>query len=202
VVQGYGMTELSPVSHVGAVGGGSDPGSSGHPVPNTQCRVVDTETGADLPAGKEGEMWIKGPQVMLGYLNNDKATAETIRDGWLRTGDLVMIDENGEFHLRERVKELIKVKGFQVAPAELEAVLLSHHGISDAAVCGRPDEEAGERPGAFVVRAEGSDIDEAGVKAHIAERLSTYKHLAAVKFLDAIPKSASGKILRRNLPAI
>ncbi|KAF0676294.1 AMP-binding protein [Profundibacterium mesophilum] len=201
VIQGYGMTEMSPVSHLGRPLSGKT-ATSGRPLAGTECRIVDPETGKDRAAGEEGELWVRGPQVMLGYLDNEQATRETIvEDGWLRTGDLAIVDDDGDFVIQERVKELIKVKGFQVAPAEIEALLLAHPQIADAAVRARKDEEAGERPVAFVVRAQNSQIDADEVKAHVAAKLSSYKHLAAVEFLDAIPKSASGKILRRQLPA-
>uniref|UniRef100_A0AAN0M9C0 AMP-binding protein n=1 Tax=Yoonia rhodophyticola TaxID=3137370 RepID=A0AAN0M9C0_9RHOB len=154
-LQGYGMTELAPVSHV-TPGAANKPGGSGQAVPNTHCRIVDIETGADLPAGQEGELWIKGPQVMQGYLNNPSATAATIvDDGWLRTGDIARIDADGYMFIVDRLKELIKYKGFQVAPAELEATLVGMDGITDAAVIGLPDPEAGELPIGFVVAAEG-----------------------------------------------
>ena len=197
-VQGYGMTELSPVSHASHTDW-KRPGASGVAVPNTLSRIVDIETGKELPAGQEGELWIKGPQVMQGYLNNAKATAETIvEDGWLRTGDIAMIDEDGYMFIVDRLKELIKYKGFQVAPAELEATLVTMPGITDAAVIGLPDDEAGELPIAFVVASDPAP-DVAAVKAHLAAELAHYKQVHQVHFVDAIPKSASGKILRRML---
>jgi 4-coumarate--CoA ligase len=197
--QGYGMTEMSPISHV-TVRGQGRPGSAGQAVAGTDCRIVDPETGTDAPEGGEGELWVRGPQVMLGYLNNPEATRRTITpDGWLRTGDLCVIDADGYLHIRDRVKELIKVKGFQVAPAEVEAALLTHPGIADAAVIGRPDDEAGELPVAFVVPQKGATLDAAAVLAHLAGLLSSYKRPAEVHFVDTIPKSPSGKILRRVL---
>ena len=199
MTQGYGMTELSPVSHVTPIDTPRS-GSSGLTVVGCRSRVVDPETREDVAPGEEGELWVQGPNVMLGYLGNDEATAETIvEDGWLRTGDLCVIDEDGYMFVRERVKELIKYKGFQVAPAELEAELVGHDGIADAAVMGKPDDEAGEVPVAFVVKAKGADLGEEDVKAHLADRLSSYKQLHEVRFVDEIPKSASGKILRRVL---
>lgn len=199
-VQGFGMTELSPVSHV-TPGKKPRAGSSGLALPNTFCRIVDIDTGADLPAGQEGELWIKGPQVMQGYLNNPQATAETItEDGWLRTGDISIIDTDGYMFIVDRLKELIKYKGFQVAPAELEAALVAHDEISDAAVIGLPDDEAGELPVAFVVSTT-EGLSEEAIKAFIAESMAHYKHLHQVKFVAEIPKSASGKILRRLLKA-
>ena len=199
VVQGYGMTELSPISHA-TPPGNFKPGSVGLTVANTEARIVAPDSGEDQPIDVEGELWIRGPQVMKGYLNNTAATAETIdEDGWLHTGDIARIDGDGHVYIVDRLKELIKVKGFQVAPAELEALLLDHPQITDAAVVGRPDEESGEVPLAFVVAAPDSPLDEQAVKAHVADHMATYKHLGEVRFTDAIPKSASGKILRREL---
>lgn len=197
-LQGYGMTELSPVSHV-TPGAAALAGASGQAVPNTHCRIVDIEIGADLPAGQEGELWVKGPQVMQGYLKNATATAETITpDGWLRTGDIAVIDDDGYMFIVDRLKELIKYKGFQVAPAELEAALVAMDGITDAAVIGLADAEAGELPIAFVVTGD-SAPDAAAIKSHLDRTLAHYKQVHQVHFVDAIPKSASGKILRRLL---
>ncbi len=196
--QAYGMTELSPISHVNPL---SAPraGSVGVSVASTACRIVDTQSGEDLPAGEEGELWIKGPQVMRGYLNNPDATHEAIvEDGWLRTGDVGCFDDDGYLFIRDRIKELIKVKGFQVPPAEVEAVLMTHAAVSDVAVIGVPDEEAGEAPMAFVVAAETTPTLEE-LQAHLVERLAHYKQIRRVAYVDAIPKSASGKILRRLL---
>ncbi|WP_147126363.1 AMP-binding protein [Shimia ponticola] len=197
-LQGYGMTELSPVSH--AVPAHSPrAGAAGLTLPNTQTRIVDPESGEDQPTGVEGELWVRGPQVMQGYLNNPEATQATITsDGWLRTGDIARIDEEGFVYVVDRLKELIKVKGFQVAPAELEAELVAMDGIVDAAVIGVADDEAGERPMAFVIRA-GDAPDADTVHAHFAKTLSTYKQLQDIRFVEEIPKSASGKILRRVL---
>lgn len=199
VIQGYGMTELSPVSHLSHPSF-AKPGSGGRTVANTECRVVDTKTGEYLDIDQDGELWIRGPQVMKGYLNNPDATASTIdADGWLHTGDIACIDSDGYLFIRDRLKELIKFKGFQVAPAELEAVLTSNPKIGDAAVIGIPDDEAGEVPMAFVVLAPEQTLSEEEVKAHVAEHLAHYKHLHSVSFVDSIPKSPSGKILRRLL---
>jgi acyl-CoA synthetase (AMP-forming)/AMP-acid ligase II len=199
VVQGYGMTELSPVSHCTVIGD-FRPGTSGITVPNTECRLVDPETGDDRGVGGEGELWVRGPQVMTGYLNNAAATAHTIDpDGWLHTGDVAFIDEYGHVTIVDRVKELIKYKGFQVPPAELEALLISHPKIADVAVIGIPDDEAGELPKAFVVAQPGSGLTEDEVKEHVAAHLASYKHIRIVEFTDQIPKSPSGKILRRFL---
>lgn len=196
-VQAYGMTELSPISHL-TMEGHVRHGSSGQAVPSTECRIVDPETLEDLSAGMEGELWIRGPQVMKGYLNNPGATAETMAEGgWLRTGDLAEIDEEGFMFIRDRLKELIKYKGFQVAPAEVEAALCACDGVTDAAVIGRNDAEAGELPIAFVVTT--GAIDEAGLRAHCEGCLAHYKHPVEYRFVESVPKSASGKILRREL---
>jgi acyl-CoA synthetase (AMP-forming)/AMP-acid ligase II len=197
--QGYGMTELSPVSHKSRLARVAEtpPGSVGALIPNTEARLIDPETEKDVAEGEEGEIWIRGPQVMKGYLNNDEATAETlVEDGWLRTGDIARIDENGFTFIVDRLKELIKYKGYQVPPAELEAVLVSHPKVKDAGVIGVPMDDGGEAPKAFVV-AEDVDADE--LMAYVAERVAPYKKIREVEFVDEIPKSASGKILRRLL---
>jgi len=199
VVQGYGMTELSPVSHT-TPPGMFKPGTSGVTVSTTESRIVDPDTGEDQPVGGRGELWVRGPLVMRGYLNNPEATAATIdADGWLHTGDVAVIDEDGHMTIVDRVKELIKYKGFQVPPAELEALLVTHPEVADVAVIGIPDDEAGELPKAFIVRAAGSEVAAADLQAFVAEHVATYKQIRLVEFVDEIPKSASGKILRRVL---
>ena len=199
VTQGYGMTELSPTSHASPQGVGRR-GASGQTLPNTACRIVDPATLQDRAPGEDGEIWIKGPQVMKGYLGNPAATAETIvQDGWLRTGDIGHFDADGYLYLTDRLKELIKVKGFQVAPAELEALLLTHPAITDAAVIGVADPEAGEVPMAFIVAADPPSLTE--VQAFLAPQIAHYKQIRHLQTRDSIPKSASGKILRRVLRA-
>ena len=199
VVQGYGMTELSPVSHLTPVGG-FKPGSVGVTAPNTETAIVDIDTGEFLGTGAEGEVWVRGPQVMKGYLNQEDATAATIdADGWLHTGDVGTIDDDGHLYIVDRLKELIKFKGFQVPPAELEALLLSHPAVADAAVIGRPDDEAGELPIGFVVARPDAEADAADIIDFAARDVATYKRLHELTFLDEIPKFASGKILRRVL---
>jgi acyl-CoA synthetase (AMP-forming)/AMP-acid ligase II len=201
VVQGYGLTETSPVTHAVPVEREENrPGSIGPPIPSTECKVADLLDGRDLGPGEDGEVWIRGPQVMRGYLGDDEATASTLDgDGWLHTGDIGHADEDGWFFLVDRLKELIKVKGFQVAPAELEALLLEHPAVADAAVVGSPDDEAGEVPKAFVVAAGGRELDVAELQAFVADRVATYKQVRRIEVVDEIPKSASGKILRRVL---
>ncbi len=200
VVQGYGMTELSPVSHL-TPPGQFKPGSVGVTAPNTETRIVNPANGADLGVDEDGEVCVRGPQVMAGYLNNQQATESTIdRDGWLHTGDIGHIDADGHLFIVDRLKELIKYKGFQVPPAELEALLLTHPAVADAAVVGRPDPEAGEVPVAFVVLRPGAEATQQEIGDFVAEQVAHYKRLSRVEFTDAIPKSASGKILRRMLP--
>jgi acyl-CoA synthetase (AMP-forming)/AMP-acid ligase II len=169
-------------------------------VPNTECRIVDPASGATLGPDADGELWIRGPQVMKGYLNNPTATAATLdTDGWLHTGDIAHFDADGYLYIVDRLKELIKYKGFQVPPAELEALLLTHPDVADAAVVGIPDDEAGELPVGFVVRKSGRDVDAATLMSFIAGQVAHYKQLRRISFIDAVPKSASGKILRRQL---
>jgi acyl-CoA synthetase (AMP-forming)/AMP-acid ligase II len=199
VMQGWGLTETSPVVTTNYnTPQGPRPGSVGVPLPNTEMRVVDPATGADVSRGETGELLVRGPQVMKGYLNAPEATAAMLDpDGWLHTGDLGMIDADGYVYIVDRVKELIKYKGLQVAPAELEATLLSHPAVSDAAVVRFPDEEAGEVPKAFVVAS--TPVDPEELMAFVAERVAPHKKIRQVEFVDEIPKAASGKILRRVL---
>jgi 4-coumarate--CoA ligase len=199
VVQGYGMTELSPASHM-TPPGGFKPGSVGVTVPGTQTKIADPVTGADLGAGQEGEVWVRGPQVMKGYLNNPGATAATVdTDGWLHTGDLGYMDSGGYLYVVDRLKELIKYKGFQVPPAELEAVLLRHPDVADAAVIGVPDDEAGEIPAGYVVLRPGAAASSEEIMRFVAGEVAHYKQIRRLDLIDAIPKSAAGKILRRVL---
>jgi acyl-CoA synthetase (AMP-forming)/AMP-acid ligase II len=200
VFQGYGLTETSPVTHLTPDDdpAKNKPGSIGQLLPNTEGRVVSVASGQDLGPGDDGEIWIRGPQVMRGYLNNPDATAATIdADGWLHTGDIGHADDDGYFVIVDRLKELIKYKGHQVPPAELEAVLVGHPAIADAAVIPSADEEAGEVPKAFVVLKEHVVPEE--IMAYVAERVAPHKKIRAVEVVDEIPKSASGKILRRVL---
>lgn len=199
VVQGYGMTELSPVSHL-TPEGDYRPGTSGVTASNTETRIVDPDTGEDKGVGERGEVWVRGPQVMKGYLNNAEATAETIDDdGWLHTGDIGIIDEHHHLSVVDRLKELIKYKGFQVPPAELEAVIIAHPKVADVCVIGIPDDEAGELPKAFVVPVQGQEITLEEIQEVVGEHLVGYKQVRLMETIDAIPKSAAGKILRREL---
>jgi acyl-CoA synthetase (AMP-forming)/AMP-acid ligase II len=203
IIQGYGMTELSPVCHL-VPKSAPRSGSVGQTIAGTSCRIIDIETGEDRDIGEKGEIWVKGPQVMKGYLNNPTATAQMIdSNGWLKTGDVGYFDQDEYLFIVDRVKELIKYKGFQVAPAELEGVLVEHPDISDAAVIGIPDDEAGEIPMAFVIATksskEGSHVTLESIQAYVSQHLASYKQIRRLELVDTIPKSPSGKILRRLL---
>ncbi|MGW9435729.1 4-coumarate--CoA ligase family protein [Streptomyces sp. NPDC055607] len=203
VRQAYGMTELSPGTHVVPLDAATPPpGTVGRLLPSTEMRILSLDDPAkDAAPGEEGEIAIRGPQVMKGYLGRPDATAAMIdAEGWVHTGDVGRVDDDGWLFVVDRVKELIKYKGFQVAPAELEALLLTHEGIADAAVVGVTDDDGTEIPKAFVVRqpsAPGLTAEE--VVAHVAARVSPYKKVRAVEFVDTVPRAASGKILRREL---
>jgi acyl-CoA synthetase (AMP-forming)/AMP-acid ligase II len=199
IVQGYGMTESSPATHMTPPPPHENRhGSVGWPLANTEVRIVDTTSDRDVETGSEGEILVRGPQVMKGYLNNVEATRTTVDDdGWLHTGDIGRVDAEGHLYVVDRVKELIKYKGWQIAPAEIEALLVSHPAIADAAVVGMPDGECGEVPKAFVVKK--GDVTAEGLLAFIAQHVAPYKKLRAVEFVERIPKSPSGKILRRVL---
>lgn len=208
VVQGYGMTETSPaVNLIPAERPEIDKSSIGPLVPNTDARLVDPETGADVDvpdsgASEPGELWVRGPQVMVGYLNRPEATAEMLdADGWLRTGDMATVTADGIFRIVDRLKELIKYKGYQVAPAILEAVLLEHPQIADAAVIGAHDDDGQEVPKAFVVRQADADLSADEVMAFVASHVAPHEKVRQVEFIDVIPKSSSGKILRKDLRA-
>jgi acyl-CoA synthetase (AMP-forming)/AMP-acid ligase II len=201
--QGYGMSEATAVISAIDV---NEPdaivhGAVGRLVPGTEARVIDPQTGADLGPGAEGELLVRGPQLMRGYRGRPDATAATIdADGWLHTGDLAAVDAGGVVRITDRLKELIKVRGFQVAPAELEGLLCLHPSVSDAAVVGVPDEAAGEVPKAFVVAR--GELAPGEVMAWVAERVAPHKRVRSVEVVEAIPKLPSGKILRRELRAL
>lgn len=197
--QGYGLTETSPVTHSSPANPAQVKyGSVGFTAPNTECKIIDLETGEPLGRNTEGELCVRGPQIMKGYLNRPEATTATVdSDSWLHTGDIAYVDDDGHFFIVDRAKELIKYKGFQVAPAELEALLLTHAAVADAAVIPCPDEEAGEVPKAFVVLRSETTAKE--LMEFVEQRVAPHKRLRFVEFRDEIPKSPSGKILRRLL---
>jgi acyl-CoA synthetase (AMP-forming)/AMP-acid ligase II len=208
VCQGYGMTEASPVTHVGYLEPELyRPESIGQPLAQTDCRVV-TATDADeteAAPGEPGELVMRGPQFMLGYWNNPEATAAVLRDGWYWSGDIVTRDADDFYFVVDRRKEMIKYKGFPVAPAEVEALLLEHPAVRDCGVVGRPDACAGEIPVAFIVLREGSVASsklEQELCGFVAERLTPYKQPRQIHFVDALPRTPSGKILRRELRKI
>ncbi len=200
VRQGYGLTETSPVTHTNPKDMAIKITSVGPPIANTEFRIVDLSNGQDAPTGDLGEVWVRGPQIMKGYLHNPEATQAMIdSDGWLHTGDIGRADADGYLYMVDRLKELIKYKGLQVAPAELEAIVQAHPAVADVAVVPSPDEEAGEVPKAFVVVKPGAETTAEEVMAFVAERVSPQKKIRRVEFIDAIPKVPSGKILRRQL---
>lgn len=191
MLQGYGTTESSPVSHVG-IAGRSNPGTIGFAIPNTEFRVVDLDTGAELPDGANGELQVRGPQVMRGYLDNPEATRDAIVDGWLRTGDIARVNPDATVTVVDRAKDVFKYHGFQIAPSELEALMLTHPQIDDVAVA-----ERGGVPKAFVVKQ--GLLSETEVMEWVAARVTAYKKVRAVAFVEAIPRNAAGKILRKDL---
>ncbi|KVI06105.1 4-coumarate--CoA ligase 1-like isoform X1 [Cynara cardunculus var. scolymus] len=203
--QGYGMTEAGPVLAM-CLAFAKEPfdiksGACGTVVRNAEMKIVDPDSGASLPRNQRGEICIRGDQIMKGYVNDLEATKATIDSkGWLHTGDVGYIDDDDELFIVDRLKELIKYKGFQVAPAELEALLLTHPDISDAAVVPMKDEAAGEVPVAFVVKSN-VDVTEDDIKQFISKQVVFYKRIKRVFFIEAIPKSPSGKILRKELRA-
>ena len=201
VVQGYGLTESGPITHLNPVDDDErlTLDTAGLPCHDTEQKIVDIESGErELPIGEVGEVCVRGPQLMLGYWNAPEATAAALRGGWLYTGDIGRLDERGYLTITDRKKEMIKYKGFGIAPAEIEALLFEHPGVVDVGVIGKPDPEAGEVPKAFVVRKDPTLTAEA-LLAWASGRLAGYKTLREIAFVDAIPKTASGKILRRLL---
>jgi acyl-CoA synthetase (AMP-forming)/AMP-acid ligase II len=202
VQQGYGLTETSPVLSAPARDATlARPASTGLILPGTEIRVVALDEGEDEPAvGEDGEIWARGPQVMAGYLDDPEANTWIFPGkGWLRTGDIGHVDADGYLYVVDRLKELIKYRGFQVPPAELEALLLGHPGVADAAVVPAPDPTAGEIPKAFVVKARGAELTEGELMSYVSERVPSYKKVRRVEFVEEIPRSMSGKILRRVL---
>nr|AIS92507.1 4-coumarate:CoA ligase 3 [Epimedium sagittatum] len=201
ILQGYGLTETA------GVGASTDSlvesrryGTAGLMSPSMEAKVVDPVTGEALGVNRTGELWLRGPSVMKGYFSNPEATTSTLdSEGWLRTGDLCYFDEDGYIFVVDRLKELIKYKGYQVAPAELEALLLTHSEVTDAAVIPFPDKDVGQFPMAYVVRKAGSNLSETAVMEFIAKQVAPYKRIRRVSFVSAIPKNPSGKILRKDL---
>lgn len=203
ILQIYGLTELSPLalSQSTVLKNGIKIGGSGFLIANTSARIIDIESKQDLGPNQSGELVLKGPQVMKGYFNNPEATKETfLEKDWIKTGDIAHYDQDEHFFITDRLKEIIKVKGFQVAPAELEGILREHPNVDDAAVVGVPHNITGEAPKAFIVCKKNQHVAAEDLKQFVAEKVINYKHLTGgIEFVDEIPKTPSGKILRRKL---
>src|SRR5438067_1320868 len=200
VVEGYGLTEASPVTHANLRGEGNKPGTIGVPLVDTEAKVVDPATGREeLPAGATGELVVRGPQVMKGYFNNPLATEAVLRDGWLYTGDMARRDSDGYFTLVDRKKDIIKTSGFLVFPAEVEEVLMAFASVAEAAVVGQPDAEKGEVVKAMLVPREGAKIDLAALEEHCKLHLGKHKRPRQVEVVSQLPKNFLGKVLRRRL---
>jgi long-chain acyl-CoA synthetase len=195
---GYGLTETSPTTHVHP-DEAPRPGTCGTPISDTEQRIVDAETGRDLPPGEAGELLIKGPQVMRGFWGHPEATAEVLREGWLHTGDIGFVDPDGYLTVVDRKKDMIKYKAYPVAPFELEEVLMQHPAVADCAVVGAPGPDGFEVPKAYVVLRPGARGDADELMAFVADRVAPYKKVRQVEFVREIPRSPSGKILRRLL---
>jgi len=200
LVEGYGLTEASPVTHCNPLVGRGKPGSIGLPLPDTEMKIVDLETGSEeVPPGEVGELCIRGPQVMLGYWNQPEETDRVLRDGWLHTGDVARMDEDGYTYVVDRVKDVIIAGGYNIYPREVEEVLYEHPAVLEAAVIGVPDEYRGQAPKAFVVLKPGEKATAEEIMAFCRERLARYKVPDHVEFCSELPKSALGKVLRREL---
>jgi long-chain acyl-CoA synthetase len=199
MLTGYGLSEASPETHDSPLGG-IKPGSIGIPISDTDARIVDERSGTtELPPGEVGELVVRGPQVMKGYLNQPEDTAEVLRNGWLYTGDLALMDESGYFQIVDRKKETIKYKGYTIAPAEIESVLYQHPAVKECAVIGKPDSLAGEVPKAYVVLKDGGTSSEEELIDFCQQRVAPYKRVREVVFIEEVPKTPVGKILRRVL---
>jgi long-chain acyl-CoA synthetase len=202
VVEGYGLSEASPVTHCNPVHGERRNGTIGLPFPSTDARIMDMESGSvEMPAGEVGELWVRGPQVMTGYWERPEETADVLRDGWLRTGDLATVDADGYFTIVDRAKDLIIVGGLNVYPREVEEVLMSHPAVSDAAVIGRPEERHGELPHAYVVLLPGASAAPGELISYCRANLSRYKVPASIEIREELPKTMIGKVLRKDLRA-
>jgi long-chain acyl-CoA synthetase len=200
LVEGYGLTEASPVTHVNPRGAGNRPGTIGPTLPDTEARIMDTGAGtAEAPDGEVGELVVRGPQVMKGYYQNPEATAAVLRDGWLYTGDLATRDRDGYFTIVDRKKDIIKTSGFLVFPAEVEEILFRFPGIAEATVVGMPDAERGEVVKALVVPREKGRLDVTALELHCREHLSKHKRPRHIEVVDELPKNFLGKVLRRKL---
>ncbi len=199
LVEGYGLTEASPVTHANPVWGRRKTGRIGLPWPDTECRIVNPETGEEVKQGEVGELQVRGPQVMKGYWNRAEETEKVLRDGWLSTGDMAFMDEEGYFAIMDRKKDVIIAGGFNIYPRDVEEVLYEHPAIQEAAVVGVPDPYRGETVKAFIVLKEGAQATEEELDAYCRERLAAYKVPRLYEFRSELPKTTVGKILRRVL---
>ena len=200
LLEGYGMTETSAITTSTALLAKRKPGSIGFPMSNTECKIVDLETGErEMPVGEEGELCIRGPQILKGYWNKPEETANAIRDGWLYTGDVARMDEEGYFYIVQRKKDMLIVSGFNVYPTEIEDVLFTHPAIQECVVIGVPDQYRGEAVKAFIVLKQGATATEEEIKEFCNDKLAKYKQPNVIEFKEALPKSAVGKVLRREL---
>jgi long-chain acyl-CoA synthetase len=200
IFEGFGMTESSPATHANPVLGQRKPGTVGLPFPDTDCRIADLTDGVtDVPHGEEGELIIRGPQVMAGYWNKPEETAETLRDGWLHSGDLAVMDDEGYVRIVGRKKDMILASGYNIFPDEIDHVLMDHPAIAEACTIGVPDEKRGETVRSFVVLEPGASVTEAELEAHCRENLAAYKIPKRFVFREHLPKSAMMKLLRRTL---
>jgi len=200
IVEGYGLSEASPVTHCNPVFGRRKLGSIGLPFPDMEARIVDIETGEkEMPVGETGELVVKGPQVMKGYWNNPDETAHTLRGGWLHTGDIAKMDEEGYFFIVDRIKDMIKTVGENVYPREIEEVLFTHPKVKDVVVVGLPEEFKGEKIKAYIVLKEGVTATKDEIIQYCREQLSKFKVPKEVEFRDQLPKTLVGKVLRRVL---
>ncbi len=202
LVEGYGLTEASPVTHCNPLSGLRKAGAIGPPLPDVEAKIVDPQSLADVPVGAQGELWVRGPNVMPGYWNMPEETAQVLTpDGWLRTGDLARMDEDGFFYIVDRLKDIIIVSGLNVVPREVEDVLYEHPAVREAVVAGVPDVYRGEIVKAFVVLKEGETVTAEALTAFCAEQLARFKVPAAIEFRAELPKTTVGKPLRRALVA-
>jgi long-chain acyl-CoA synthetase len=201
-VEGFGLTESTPVTHINPFGGTTKIGSIGVPLPDTDCRIVDLDNGkTDMKQGESGELIIKGPQVMQGYYNMPDETAETLRDGWLYTGDVATMDEDGYFFIVDRKKDMIIAGGYNIYPREIDEVLYEHPKVQEACAVGVPDEYRGETVKVFIVPKPGETITEEEIITYCKEKLAKYKVPKLVELRDSLPKSTVGKVLRKELRA-
>jgi long-chain acyl-CoA synthetase len=199
LIEGYGLTEASPVTHANTVWEKRKIGSIGIPLPDTDAKIVDSDTGEELPMGDVGELIVRGPQVMKGYWNRPDETAQVLRDGWLYTGDMGTMDEDGFFAIVDRKKDVIIASGFKIYPREIDEVLYEHPSIKEAVAIGIPDEYRGETVKAFIVLREGATVTLEEIDAWCRERLAAFKVPRVIEFRDSLPKTIIGKVLRRKL---